>query len=127
MPLFKDISKYKLLILGILLISLNFLAAFLINNFKIYSVKNYFPVGFVFATPFLIVAVGSFLIYRLQLLTKFPIITSFLIAGAVSNFLEYSIFGYVVDYINIGIAVLNLADVEIYGGLIMLNWKFIRE
>ena len=127
MLLFNDISKFKYLILVILVVSLNFLATFLITNLRIEDVKNYFPVGTVFATPFLIVTVGSFLIYKLQLLTRFPLIATFLIAGAVSNFLEYSIFGFVVDYINLGIAVLNLADIEIYGGLVILNWRFLRN
>ena len=53
--------------------------------------------------------------------------TALIIAGAIGNFLEYTIFGFVVDYINIGIAVLNVADLQIYGGLILLNWKILAK
>jgi lipoprotein signal peptidase len=54
-------------------------------------------------------------------------LTALIIAGSLSNFLEYTIFGCVVDYLDFRIAVLNLADIEIYGGLVLLNWSLIRE
>jgi lipoprotein signal peptidase len=129
MPLFNGISRFKYLIFVIQLIGLNFIISFLVSKFGVTNVENYFPAGFgfgLFAT-ILIFGIGSYLIFRLQLMTKFPLITSFLIAGAISNFLEYSIFGFVVDYFDLRIAVLNLPDVEIYGGLILLNWKMFAK
>jgi lipoprotein signal peptidase len=125
MLLFNGILRFKYLILAILVISLNFFISFLAGYLGFWNVENYFPAGFGFGwiATILIFSVGLFLICKLELLAKYPLITTFLIAGAVSNFLEYTIFGFVVDYINLGFAVLNLADVEIYGGLVLLNWK----
>jgi lipoprotein signal peptidase len=131
MLLSKDTSKFNLNLFLVIssLIGFNFLLSFLVQYYNFKSVENYFPAGFGFGwiATILILIFGSLLVYKLKLLTRFPFITSFLIAGAMSNFLEYTIFGFVVDYINLGIAVLNLADIEIYGGLILLNWKLIRE
>jgi lipoprotein signal peptidase len=128
MPLFKDTSKFNLKSILIIsgLVGINFLLSYLVQFYNLKSVENYFPAGFGFGwvATILIFGLGSLLIYNLKLLTKFPLLTSVLIAGSLSNFLEYTIFAYVVDYLNIGIAVLNLADLEIYGGLILLNCKF---
>jgi lipoprotein signal peptidase len=130
MLLSKDTSKFnsKLVLLISSLIGVNFLLSFFVQYYNFKSVENYFPAGFGFGwvATILIFGVGTFLIYRLNLLTKFPLLTALIIAGSLSNFLEYTIFGFVVDYIDLGIAVLNLADVEIYGGLVILNWMLIK-
>jgi Signal peptidase (SPase) II len=127
MPLSKDTSKFnsKLVLLISSLIGVNFLLLFFVQYYNFKSVENYFPAGFGFGwiATILIFGVGSLLIYRLNLLTKYPLLTALIIAGSLSNFLEYTIIGYVIDYFDLRIAVLNLADIEIYGGLIMLNWK----
>ena len=115
------------LILGLIIV--NFLVSFLIVKAGFPVTQNYFPAGFGYSifTSILIFALGVFCIYKLNLLKQFPLITTLIVAGAVSNFLEYIIFGFVVDYINIGIAVLNLADLLIYGGLVLLNWKILTK
>jgi lipoprotein signal peptidase len=126
MPLSKDTSKFnsKLVLLISSLIGVNFLLSFLVQYYNLKSVENYFPAGFGFGwiTTILIFGVGSLLIYRLNLLTKFPLLTALIITGSMSNFLEYTFFGYVVDYFDLKIAVLNLADLQIYGSLVLLNW-----
>ena len=44
-------------------------------------------------------------------------------AGALSNLIDRVHFGYVRDFINIGMATMNLADVMIWGGIIILILK----
>ena len=52
---------------------------------------------------------------------------SFLIAGIISNLLESILFGSVRDYIPFGIADLNLADIEIVLGLLLINWEGFKK
>ena len=115
------------LILGLTLV--NFFVSFILVKNGFVVTENYFPAGFGFGwfASISIFILGGFCIYKLKLFQQFPLITAIIIAGAISNFLEYAIFGFVIDYINIGIAVLNLADLEIYGGLVLLNWKIITK
>jgi hypothetical protein len=54
------------------------------------------------------------------------IITCLILGGIISNTLEFYIFGFVADYINLGIGVLNLADLQIYSGLIWLTALTLR-
>ncbi len=111
------------------LILVNFFTSFILVNSGFTITKNYFPVGFGFGliASILIFILGGFFIYKLRLIQQFPLITTLIIAGAISNFLEFSLYGFVVDYINIGIAVLNLADLQIYWGLLLLNWRLLSK
>ena len=115
------------LTLGLILV--NCLISFILvkNGFAV--TPNYFPAGFGFGwfASFAIFILGGFCVYKLKLLQQFPLITALIIAGSFSNFLEFSLHGFVADYFNIGIAVLNLADLQIYGGLILLNWNLLRH
>ncbi len=56
---------------------------------------------------------------------KFLIAWSMVLAGATSNLLDRIIYSQVVDYFNIGTAVINISDMLIVGGLIiyLLNIK----
>ena len=47
----------------------------------------------------------------------------FITAGAVSNLADRIYFGYVRDFINVGIATMNLADIMIWLGIILLLKK----
>ncbi len=119
--------KIKLYLFGVILIAANFLVSSLVRNLNLFHVKNYFPASFGFGllSSVLILGLVFAFIHKQRFLYKHPILSTFIIAGVISNFLEYTIFGFVIDYINVGIAVINFADLQIYTGLIMLNWRML--
>ena len=92
------------------------------------AVINYQPSLMVFGLPIalLILGFGSILAYYLNKYLRVPFVLLWIIGvGAVSNLLEFITFGYVVDYFDITIAVLNIADLLIYTGLILILWNYL--
>jgi signal peptidase II len=73
-----------------------------------------FPVLFVF---------GLYLIYKYYDIAQLSvcIISAFIAGGAIGNFIDRVLFGYVIDYISVSIfPVFNLADIEIVIGIFLL-------
>ena len=92
------------------------------------AVINYQPSLMVFGLPIalLILGFGSILAYYLNKYLRVPFVLLWIVGvGAVSNLLEFITFGYVVDYFDITIAVLNIADLLIYTGLILILWNYL--
>ena len=92
------------------------------------AVINYQPSLMVFGLPIalLILGFGSILGYYLNKYLRVPFVLLWIVGvGAVSNLLEFITFGYVVDYFDITIAVLNIADLLIYTGLILIIWNYL--
>jgi lipoprotein signal peptidase len=107
----------KVYLLRVLIFTIiNMLISILIQKFDLWHVRNYsqelFRFGWV--SFFLILALGIWIVLNLRIYHKYPVSLIMILAGFFSNFLERFYFGYVTDYLNFGIGVANLADVEIY-------------
>ena len=92
---------------------------------NLYYVANYEPFGFSFGlwSSVLILAILFLSFIYFKLLAKFPIISLLVMAGAYSNFLEkWILYGNVADYINAYISQFNLADMQIWSGILVINW-----
>lgn len=48
-------------------------------------------------------------------------------AGALSNFVDRAVLGITIDYLRIGVSVLNLADISIIVGALLFLWHEIRQ
>jgi lipoprotein signal peptidase len=75
----------------------------------------------------LIAAFVFFGLVRFEFLARHAVFTLLILAGIASNLIERITFGYVADYINIYIAVANLADLQIWIGVIALNYLTFTE
>jgi Signal peptidase (SPase) II len=65
-----------------------------------------------------------FFLYLSGIMRKFNISSGLIVAGAGANFCEKLIFGSVKDYINIRVGYINLADIALWIGLLILNYEF---
>lgn len=110
---------------GLFLIFFNILLSYQLPNFSIAYVGNTKPFGFDISllTTFLIQIFIFFGLYKGGAMDKYRLASALIIAGSFSNFLERLYFGEVKDYLDIGIAYINLADIQIWLGLILLNWQ----
>ena len=107
----------------ILSIFLNLFIRFLVQNSNIFYVTNQNPIGFFwgYLSAFGLVSLVTFSIFYFQFWYKFPLISILILSGFYSNFLEKLIFGFVIDYLNFQISYLNLADIQIFSGIFLLN------
>jgi lipoprotein signal peptidase len=71
----------------------------------------------------LAVITSTFFSFYLKLAHSYPVAVVLIISGIWSNLVERLIFGGVADYLNIYIALTNLADLQIWLGLIGLNFQ----
>lgn len=110
---------------GFFLIWLNFHIAVLLPKLNISFVINDQPFGFdiSIAVTFFIIIFIIVALYKSTALDRYPLASILIIAGAFSNFIERLYFGGVRDYLDIQIAHINLADIEIWTGLILLNFQ----
>lgn len=107
------------------LVSLNLGVSYLVRSRGLYYVANYDPFGFSFGlTSSIFILIFLFLCFvYFKFLQKFPIFSILILAGAHSNFTEkWVLYNNVADYINIYISQFNLADLQIWTGIIMINW-----
>jgi lipoprotein signal peptidase len=128
-----SITKYNwfwqsLILLSIVGVNLGISA--LIRNFGFYYVPNEYPFGFNIGliSSALIIVFVTWGMFALDLFSKSPSFTLLILAGGWSNFLERIIFGSATDYIMFVASFINLADLQIWIGLILLNaqiwfWK----
>lgn len=68
----------------------------------------------------IVLAINWFCLY-FKLIHNYPVPCVLIISGAWSNLIERIIFGGVADYINVYFALSNLADLQIWLGLLGLN------
>ena len=114
-----------------LLIIFNFFISFIVRTQNVYFIPNTRPFGISFDN-ITIILILSFITWSLDTLNffdKYNLASVLLIVGAWSNFLERIYFGAVADYVNFFVSYINLADVQIWVGLIILNWQiwFLRK
>jgi lipoprotein signal peptidase len=109
----------------IVLIAVNLLVSILIQSFNLWHISNYDQELFRFGWLGLMLALvlGFILILKLNLVKKYPFLMTIIIVGVVSNILERLYFGYVTDYLDFGIGVVDLADLEIYSGCFCIFLK----
>ncbi|MGL4757783.1 MAG: signal peptidase II [Patescibacteria group bacterium] len=96
-----------------------------VNNFEIYSIKNNHPFSLPIEGNYLIV--GFFVAYLLSLSVglqkKYPLAVGIIFGGVFSNLIEKVLFGHANDYIRITWGYINLADLVLWFGLILLNYE----
>jgi lipoprotein signal peptidase len=122
MFLSKNISNTSLLLLGGIIVAYNLIISRLIEasnlSFVINSSPSFFVFGLILGIFFtsLLIGIGFYLGFCRT--AKIPFV--FIISGALSNLIEIALNQHVVDYIDIFIAKLNLADIQIYLGLAVI-------
>jgi lipoprotein signal peptidase len=72
---------------------------------------------------FLIVLIVGLMVYSFGFLKEFTVASLFILVGVYSNFLEKLLYNNVLDYFDIYLAKINLADIQLWLGLIALNWQ----
>jgi len=117
-------ESFYLLAISILII-FNFFISFIVRTQNVYFIPNTKPFGISFdnVTIILILSFITWSLDTLNFFDKYNLASVLLIVGAWSNFLERIYFGAVADYVNFFIGYINLADVQIWVGLIILNWQ----
>ncbi len=116
---------YKLFFFLILLLILNlgiscglkYLSWF--NNLTFYTL-NFMQETFRFGYWSAVIIPFLWLIFAcyLQIYKNYSLAFVVILAGLISNILERLWFGFVADYFNFGIGIANLADLQIYGGVV---------
>jgi lipoprotein signal peptidase len=119
-------KKERFVILGsLLLILLNLITSFAVRNifsdFSIILNQNPFGLRIGRLSIFLILLFVTWGLKKFDYLRMSPICSILILGGAWGNFAEMSIDGNVVDYINFIYSKINLADIEIWTGLLILN------
>jgi lipoprotein signal peptidase len=119
------LSKYIylriFLVAGIVLFNIGI--SFYIRKSGFYYEENLFPFGL----RINIGIIGALLVfvtwglYQYRLFYRFVIYTLLVMSGSWSNLIERFVFGSVTDYINFGIVYANIADLQIWIGVIALN------
>jgi len=69
----------------------------------------------------LIAVTISLFLMKTDLWQNYPISSSLILSGVWSNLLERLWFGGVADYLNLYITIANMADLQIWTGLLLLN------
>lgn len=120
--------KVSYFVLIIILVSLNLTIAYVMTTYAddIPQIANFTPFGDIFGpiSASLVVGLITLGIWRMRLLVLFPIISSLIIAGIWSNYLEYVLVNrnYVIDYIPFMFGYINLADIQIWTGVLLLSY-----
>jgi hypothetical protein len=112
-------------ILLITFIGINAAITQLAKYIELFGIKNTYPFGLNISMTyicFIMMFVVMFL-FVFQLLAKYPVSSAFIIAGSLYNILERLIYGYVLDYMKITWGYINIADLMLWFGLILLNYE----
>lgn len=117
----------QLAFIGIL-IALNLFVAWIVRtaDILIVSTPNTQPFGDIFGpiSSTIIVGFVTLGLWRMKLFASHTIPSSLILAGIWSNYLEYWIFNQSVsDYLPMLFGLINLADIQIWLGLIWLNYR----
>lgn len=116
-------------VFGFFLIWLNFHISLFLPKSNIHFVENTHPFGFDVSglATLLVTIITIVALYKGKIFDKYPLSSVLIVSGVFSNFIERIYFGNVKDFLDIGIAYINLADLEIWIGLLFLNiqvWFF---
>ena len=95
----------------------------LLRSSDIFFVANPSPIGFNFGyySTLTIIVIATWILIKFELLNKSPVYSIFILAGLYSNFVEKLIWNNVADYLILINWNLNLADIQIFLGVIMIN------
>lgn len=117
-------ESFQFIFIGFI-VAVNLLISYYIRTGSIPYVPNDNPVGFFFgyysSVTLLIVLTWFFI--ELRLLTTATLGSILVLGGLYSNFLEKFVYTTVADYMSIWLATINLADIQIVLGLIILNYS----
>ena len=112
---------YGAIFLLVLLLNVGF--SVLIKSQGLFAVQNEFPFGLPVSPLILWLILGfvTWAVFQFKFFSFAPIGSILLMAGAWSNFLERLLFGSVGDYIYLGRGYANLADFQIWVGIVLIN------
>jgi len=119
----KPINTISFCIIFLFLTVINLLFVALIRQGDHYLMINQTVFGFkIEAWVMVLIAVTiSLFLVKTDLWQNYPISSSLILSGVWSNLLERLWFGGVADYLNLYIAIANIADLQIWTGLLLLN------
>lgn len=102
---------------------LNLSITYYIRVSGINYIPNTTPIGFTFGyySSILILIIVSWVIHEFELNQKYALASIMILGGLFSNFTEKYLLGAVADYMTIGIGTINLADIMIFLGVLLLN------
>ncbi len=106
-----------------LLMGINFFISYLVKSGNLFYVANEFPFNLQ-VTPislWVILVFVTYAVFQFHLFEIAPISSTLLLSGAWSNFVERLFFGFVADYIFVPPLYFNLADVQIWLGVLLIN------
>jgi lipoprotein signal peptidase len=122
----QTLSRYIYFRVGVVfsIILFNILISLYIRKSGLYFNENLFPFGLRINVGI----IGALLVfvtwglYQYRLFYRYVIYTILIMCGSWSNLIERFVFGSVTDYINFGIVYANIADLQIWIGVLMLNY-----
>jgi lipoprotein signal peptidase len=96
-----------------------------VNKLQLFGIQNVSPFSLQIDNTILLISFGvAFLLaFFTRLIQKFPLAFAIVGVGVISNLLEKTLYGYVTDYIKITWGYINLADLILWFGLILLNYE----
>jgi lipoprotein signal peptidase len=120
------LPKLIFYVVFIIVLLVNFIAVLAIKQFNINFIPNDRPFGIALSSIWLnlVVVLVLVIVFAAGFLKKFSFATGLILGGVLFNFLERSVDGYVKDYINIGVGAINIADICIWTGLLLLNYQY---
>ena len=106
-------------------IAVNLFISVLIRSQNLNVIINTNPLGVNFTIPIgvIVCMLLAQLVFKLKLLSKYPVLTIMILAGVFSNFIELFIFNGVADYLTIHNLHINIADLQIITGLALVNYQ----
>ena len=96
-----------------------------VSKFDITSIKNNLPFSLPISNNILILGFTAafFVALFCKLINRYPLAFGVIFGGVLSNLLEKYLFDHVSDYIKITWGYINLADLTLWFGLILLNYE----
>jgi lipoprotein signal peptidase len=106
-----------------ILVSVDIGIAYIVKKTGIDFYPNLYP--FNLKIPFVVIfAIMVFVtwgLFRFGFIKRYPVYSMLILTGGWSNIIERLFLGYVVDYINFGFGYANIADLQIWIGVLALN------
>jgi lipoprotein signal peptidase len=115
-------NLYHILVVGCIVL-INLGISYYIRVSGISYIPNTTPIGFTFGyfSSILILIIVAWVIHEFELNQKYALASIMILGGLFSNFSEKYLLGAVADYMTIGIGTINLADILIFLGVLLLN------